>query len=160
MYSKGYYVGRNDVKRGVIMDNTIYLKNETRKRSAQAENKVMQAITEMIGAGEKISFYSVAKKTGVSRNFLYTNSKLRNAIEDLKARGKSGAAFDADKIKELDAVLLFFENERQKEEIAALKSKIEMLEKRVRLLDECLMALDKGKTSSLGYESDEISAPF
>lgn len=141
------------------MDNAIYLTSNAKTKTVNTEKKVTAAISEMLEAGEKISFYSVSKKTGVSRNFLYNNSRIRNAITDLKAAADSHISIDLKKTKEIDATLLLLENLRQKDEIERLKAKIELLEKRVSVLDDCLMALGDNKSAKEETKS-EIFVPF
>jgi hypothetical protein len=43
---------------------------------------VLNALDLLVEAEEKITFYGVAKKSGVSRNFLYTNPEARELVEN------------------------------------------------------------------------------
>lgn len=46
--------------------------------------KVDDAIRELAINGEKINFNTVAKRSGVSKNFLYSNEKIKQRIEELR----------------------------------------------------------------------------
>ncbi len=46
--------------------------------------KVDDAIRELAINGEKINFNTVAKRSGVSKNFLYSNEQIKQRIEELR----------------------------------------------------------------------------
>ena len=57
-----------------------YWKNKTNI----AIEKVDDAIITLATNGEKINFNTVSKKSGVSKNFLYSNEQVKRRIEELR----------------------------------------------------------------------------
>ena len=143
------------------MSDAIYLKAENRSKSAKAEEKALRTLHEMLEAGEKVSFYSVAKKSGLSRNFLYTNAKIRAAVTELRSDQDSPTPKDdLAKAGEFDSLLIYYENARQKKEIEQLKAKIMELEQKVRVLNKCLLALDDATPKQNEAAPEKIVVPF
>ena len=63
------------------------MKKMIEQKRTESENKAKIAaavIAEMIADGEIITFSSVARRAGVSRNFLYDRPLLRETIESLR----------------------------------------------------------------------------
>lgn len=58
-----------------------YLEASWRKRSDEAREKVLKAIKELQANGEPVNFNTVHLKSGVSKNYLYTNETVRKEIE-------------------------------------------------------------------------------
>ena len=52
--------------------------------ASKRKQDVLEAIEQMVQEGREITFYSVAKVTGASRNYLYTNDEIRSAIESTR----------------------------------------------------------------------------
>lgn len=61
------------------------LRNAARRRSADAVARARAAIDELARSGEQVSFQAVARRAGVSRQWLYTHAGLRAEIERLRA---------------------------------------------------------------------------
>lgn len=57
-----------------------YIKTQ-KENSELLRRRVLEVIEKMIGDGERINFYSVADKAGVSRVFLYKHDDIRKTIE-------------------------------------------------------------------------------
>ena len=62
----------------------------TKKKSQEKKEYVLEVIDAMLRNGEKVTFYSVYNKSGVSKSFVYNNEEIRTKIElcrsgDLKA---------------------------------------------------------------------------
>lgn len=57
------------------------LQRSNTKRTQEARQRALQAISELHGKGEKINFSTVSLKSGVSRHFLYEDSETRETIE-------------------------------------------------------------------------------
>ena len=64
-----------------------------RKRSDEAQAKALKAIKELQADGEPVNFNTVHLKSGVSKNYLYTNETVRKEIESqrLVEASKAGA---------------------------------------------------------------------
>ncbi|WP_156125538.1 DUF6262 family protein [Kocuria sp. ZOR0020] len=60
--------------------NTQGLDAAAKRRSQNKFAAAKKALSEMIRAGETITFASVARQAGCSQNYLYTNPKLRQQI--------------------------------------------------------------------------------
>jgi hypothetical protein len=111
--------------------NTIGLVDAAGRRSERAAQRARQAIRRLDQAGEPISFQSVAREAGVSRQFLYTVDALRGEIERLRAqyleRGDSPLPADqrasAASLKARNQMLLD-ENRRLREELAGLRHEL------------------------------------
>lgn len=63
------------------MDKTQKIVEITRKKSEEKKDYVLEVINAMLRNEEKITFYSVYKKAGVSKSFVYNNEEIRNRIE-------------------------------------------------------------------------------
>ncbi len=70
-----------------------YLEESWRKRSDEAQAKVLKAIKVLQANGEAVNFNTVHLKSGVSKNYLYTNETVRKEIESQRslAAAKAGA---------------------------------------------------------------------
>ena len=70
-----------------------YLEESWRKRSDEARAKALKAIKELQANGEPVNFNTVHLKSGVSKNYLYTNETVRKEIESQRslAAAKAGA---------------------------------------------------------------------
>ena len=70
-----------------------YLEASWRKRSDEAQAKALKAIKELQANGEPVNFNTVHLKSGVSKNYLYTNETVRKEIESqrLVEASKAGA---------------------------------------------------------------------
>ena len=62
-----------------------YLEASWRKRSAEAQAKVLKAIKELQENGEPVNFHTVHLKSGASKNYLYTNEAIRKEIENQRS---------------------------------------------------------------------------
>lgn len=63
------------------MKNTNKIVSLAKDKSEQKQKEVIKAINEMIKNEDKITFYSVYQKAGVSKSFVYNNKEIRNLIE-------------------------------------------------------------------------------
>lgn len=70
-----------------------YLEASWRKRSDEAQAKALNAIKELQANGEPVNFNTVHLKSGVSKNYLYTNETVRKEIESQRTveASKAGA---------------------------------------------------------------------
>ena len=70
-----------------------YLEESWRKRSDEAQAKVLKAIKELQANGEPVNFNTVHLKSGESKSYLYTNETVRKGIESqrLLEAAKAGA---------------------------------------------------------------------
>lgn len=76
-----------------MAEPTKYLEASWRKRSDEAQAKVLKAIKELQADGESVNFNTVHLKSGVSKNYLYTNETVRKEIESQRTleAAKAGA---------------------------------------------------------------------
>lgn len=58
------------------MSNYDKMVDKNKQRIQDTHNKVIKVINEMIQNNENITYYSVSKKSGVSRNFLYKDEDI------------------------------------------------------------------------------------
>lgn len=63
------------------MEKTQKIVEITKKKSEEKKDYVLEVINAMLRNEEKITFYSVYKKAGVSKSFVYNNEEIRNRIE-------------------------------------------------------------------------------
>jgi uncharacterized protein DUF6262 len=111
--------------------NTRGLAEAAEHRSERAADRARRAIRRLQRAGEPVSFQSVAREAGVSRQFLYTAGQLRGEIERLRAAHLEAAdtqppptqrATEAS-LKARNQTLLD-ENRRLRDELAALREEL------------------------------------
>lgn len=106
------------------------LEEATKARSEECVRLANAAIDALKEKGEKITYVSVAKASGVSRTTLYHTDIIRERIESLKALGKR----DNDAVKRV-VVKEGMDRERQlREEISKLKKEKQKLI--IQLLDQ------------------------
>jgi hypothetical protein len=110
--------------------NTTGLAKAGDRRSERAVARARQAISRLDRAGEPVSFQSVAREAGVSRQFLYSHDKLRGEIERLRAAHLEAAeAIPAPQrageasLKARNQMLLD-ENRRLRAEVAGLREEL------------------------------------
>lgn len=111
------------------------------KRTLDAEQRVRAALRQLDADGTTISFAAVAKHARVSRAFLYAHAELRSEIEALRSVQAAAPArlpvrqraSEASVRARLRAAL--DENQRQREELAALREELALAHGRVRELE-------------------------
>jgi len=111
------------------------------KRTLDAEQRVRGSLRQLDADGATVSFAAVAKHARVSRAFLYAHTELRSEIEALRAVQDvvparlpvRQRASDASLRARLRAAL--DENQRQREELAALREELALAHGRVRELE-------------------------
>ncbi len=64
---------------------TSRLEASWHKRTAEAQERVLNAIKEMQEKGEVVNFNTVHLKSGASKNYLYTNEMIRKEIENIRS---------------------------------------------------------------------------
>ncbi|MFJ8545949.1 DUF6262 family protein [Streptomyces sp. NPDC093586] len=73
-----------------------HLRMATRARTQEAEKRARTALDGLAKAGKPISFTAVARRAGVSTDFLYRSPELRTQIERHRAKGGPVPAAPAD----------------------------------------------------------------
>lgn len=63
--------------------STEAMQKARREKAEETERHVLEAIRQMKRGGEKITFYSVAKRTGSSRSYLHNNEKICSVIKNI-----------------------------------------------------------------------------
>lgn len=61
--------------------NTDKIISMAKTKTEVTKNKVIDTVNKMLQDGEKITFYSVYKNSGVSKSFVYNNDEIRLIIE-------------------------------------------------------------------------------
>ncbi|MBN2863856.1 MAG: hypothetical protein JXN62_11875 [Bacteroidales bacterium] len=69
-----------------MTDNTKHLEKSWNNRANEAKEKALNTIAELKAKKEPVNFHSVHIKSGLSKNYLYTNEAIKAAI--LKQRGE------------------------------------------------------------------------
>lgn len=111
--------------------NTMGLAGAAERRHHHAVARARAAIRALDGHGETISFQSVARRAGVSRQFLYSVKELRGEIEQLRSAGlradpvgvPAAQRSSEGSLKARNQTLLD-ENRRLREEIAGLRDEL------------------------------------
>jgi hypothetical protein len=110
--------------------NTTGLVEAAERRSESARERVRQAIARLERDGQPITFQSVAREAGVSRQFLYAADALRGEIERLRAAHLESADAAPPAQRASDASLkarnqlLLDENRRLRDEVAGLREEL------------------------------------
>ena len=111
------------------------------KRTLDAERRVRGVLRQLDADGAAVSFAAVAKHARVSRAFLYAHAELRAEIEALRSIHSAAPArlpvrqhaSDTSLRARLRAAL--DENQRQRDQIAALREELALAHGRVRELE-------------------------
>lgn len=111
-----------------------HLRQAARARTQEAEKRARTALAEPARAGRPVSFVSVARRAGVSTDFLYRSPELRNQIERHRAKAGVPPAVPADPpgdsstsaaVRALSARLAR-QQEAYREEVARLRKALEI----------------------------------
>ena len=62
-------------------ESTLKIAEMAKRKSIKRQKEVLDVIASMIKNGEKVTVYSVQKKTGASKSYLYNNEKIKEAIK-------------------------------------------------------------------------------
>lgn len=111
------------------------------RRTLDAEQRVRATVRQLDADGAAVSFAAVAEHARVSRAFLYAHAELRAEIETLRSIDTAAPArlpvrqraSDASVRARLRAAL--DENQRQRDELAALREELALAHGRVRELE-------------------------
>ena len=111
------------------------------RRTLDAEERVRRTLRQLDSQGATVLFAAVAEHARVSRAFLYAHAELRAEIEALRSAQDAAPArlpvgqraSDASVRARLRAAL--DENQRQREELAALREELALAHGRVRELE-------------------------
>lgn len=117
-----------------MADMTINLEGSWSKRKAEAKKKALDAIREMRAEEVPINFNSVHNRSGVSKNYLYSETEIRKSIDECREQGKSNSTAKKAKydktsqskdviieVKEKRIAKLEDENRKLKHEIEVLR---------------------------------------
>jgi hypothetical protein len=110
--------------------NTTGLAEAADRRSERAVERARRAIRRLDKAGEPVSFQSVAREAGVSRQFLYSQAQLRGEIERLRAAHLEAAEAIPSAQRATEPSLkarnqmLLDENRRLREEVLGLREEL------------------------------------
>jgi len=134
---------------------TTGLTQTAERRRERAAERARKAIRRLDKAGEPVSFQSVAREAGVSRQFLYGQGQLRGEIERLRAAHleRAGAQVRSAQ-RSNDASLkarnqtLLDENRRLREEVAGLREELAGAWGELRAVQRQRQRTDPGRTAS------------
>jgi len=110
--------------------NTTGLAEAADRRSGRAVERARRAIRRLDRTEEPVSFQSVAREAGVSRQFLYSRGQLRGEIERLRAAHLEAAQAIPSAQRASEASLkarnqmLLDENRRLREEVLGLREEL------------------------------------
>ena len=111
--------------------NTTGLQEAAGRRSERARERVRKAIARLERDGEPVTFQSVARQAGVSRQFLYAAGALRGEIERLRSaqleRGDTqlpAAERASEASLKARNQMLLEENRRLRDEVAGLHEEL------------------------------------
>lgn len=111
--------------------NTTGLQQAADRRSQRAVERTRRAIRRLDKAGEPVSFQSVAREAGVSRQFLYGHDRLRGEIERLRAARLEAAEPTIPAVQRPSEAslkarnqMLLDENRRLRDEVAGLREEL------------------------------------
>ena len=111
------------------------------RRTLDAEQRVRATLRKLDADGTMISFAGVAEHARVSRAFLYQHAELRGEIEALRSAHDAAPARLPVRQRASDPSLrarlraALDENQRQREELAALREELALAHGRVRELE-------------------------
>ena len=111
------------------------------KRTVDAEQRVRATIRQLDADGAIVSFAAVAEHARVSRAFLYAHAELRSEIEALRSIETAAPARLPVRQRASDTSLrarlraALDENQRQRDELAALREELALAHGRVRELE-------------------------
>ena len=111
------------------------------KRTLDAERRVRGVLRQLDADGAAVSFAAVAKHARVSRAFLYAHAELRAEIEALRSIHSAAPARLPGRQRASDTSLrarlraALDENQRQRDQIAALREELALAHGRVRELE-------------------------
>ena len=111
------------------------------KRTLDAEQRVRSTLRQLDADGATVSFAAVAERARVSRAFLYAHAELRAQIEALRSVQAAAPARLPVRQRASDTSLrarlraALDENQRQREEIAALRDELALAHGRARELE-------------------------
>ena len=111
------------------------------KRTLDAERRVRGVLRQLDADGAAVSFAAVAKHARVSRAFLYAHAELRAEIEALRSIHTAAPARLPVRQRASDTSLrarlraALDENQRQRDQIAALREELALAHGRVRELE-------------------------
>jgi len=116
-----------------MTDNTKNLEAGWKKRSDEAKQKALTAIEKIKASKGAVNFNSVHMESGLSKNYLYTNSEIRAEI--IKERDKEQARIAAyhrkyDKTSKSKDVVI----ESKDKYIARLEDEVNQLKKEINQL--------------------------
>lgn len=74
-----------------MVDNSASLRASARARSANARRRTLEAITQLISEQMAVTPTSVARRAGVSRQWIYTFQEALTAIREAPSPARQGA---------------------------------------------------------------------
>lgn len=102
-----------------MLDKTTRIRELAKEKSEKRKVEVIKIIKLMIKNGESVSFYSVSKKSGASKSYLYNNEEIYNIIKE--ARGKDTEKKKTTESKDSIINMLNLKIKKLESEIKSLK---------------------------------------
>jgi DNA-binding IclR family transcriptional regulator len=133
-------------------DNSRHIDDAARRGSEYTRAKAVQALRSLDAAGEPVTFETVAKRAGVSRSWLYTQSDLRAEIERLRAARRRDPASPVPAHQRASGASLL-------RRLQAANARIQRLtEENQRLRDQLARALAERRACRYSHRDDALSA--
>ncbi|SEL35981.1 DUF6262 family protein [Ruminococcus albus] len=117
-----------------MSDRTDAMIKEVKRKSLARQDEILRCINQMAAANEKITFYSVSKRTGASKSYLYKNKAISTLIRLHRSDSETQQTQESQsviinalkiKIKQLEAEI----NQLRKESNNSYKKQCEKLKK-------------------------------
>lgn len=110
-------------------DNTHLLAEAARRRSEQARRRALDAIAALASAGDDVTPTAVAKRAGVSRQWLYTFDEAREAIWAARVRSRAPQVVRSDERPSVASLqrrleALTEDNQRLRAQVAGLEARL------------------------------------
>lgn len=94
-----------------------------KEKATKRETEVLKAVADMVARGETITFYKVQKETGAAKSYLYSNGRIRAAIED--GRNCTSSYGRKDDSKDAIIKVLRLQIDRLQKEIVLLSGQLD-----------------------------------
>lgn len=119
---------------------------EKKRESKEKEDLALQIIGDLLRDGSEINIVRLAKETGLSRTFFYTNKRVRKLVGE--ARGASTGRQEMKRKTVLDSAARSEANQLRKQHVEDLK-KIEALQRQINDLKITMEKMDQDYYASL-----------
>lgn len=128
----------------MLVDKTFGIRRYAEVKKLKRQEEVLVAIDKMKMMGETINFYTVSRKTGASKSYLYDNKVLSERIKLERLSGNTSG--ETEKSREVKMKALMLENKRLKSINKQLEGYREKYEKKREEIEQLKEQLSKSYT--------------